>query len=68
MIMQVESPVQILQQHLAGQRPTDGTVIAAAMNLAERLAELKAALPMFAGVSFSPEMEALLTAEMPAVN
>lgn len=68
MIMQMESSVQILQQHLAGQRPTDGTVLLAAADLAERLSRLKAAFPMFEAVSFSPDVEAMLTADMPAVN
>lgn len=68
MIMQMESPVQILQQHLSGQRPTDGTVLLAAADLAERLSRLKASFPMFEAVSFSPDVEAMLTADMPAVN
>lgn len=68
MIMQMESPVQVLQQHLAGQRPADGTVLSAAASLAERLAELKVVSPMFAGISFSPDVEAILPADIPAVN
>lgn len=68
MIMQMESPVRILQQRLAGERPMDETVLAAAANLADRLSALKAAFPMFEAVSFSPEAEAILMAELPAVN
>jgi len=68
MIMQMESPVQVLQQHLAAQRPTDGTVLLAAADLAERLSRLNAAFPMFEAVCFSPDVEAMLTADMPAVN
>ena len=68
MIMQMESPVEILQRHLTGQRPMDGTVLSAAAALAERLDALKDALPMLAAVSFSPDVEAILAADIPAFS
>jgi hypothetical protein len=66
MIMQIESPVQILQQRLAGPCAMDEAALSAAAVLAERLQQLKALSPMFAGVSFSPDVEALLTADLAA--
>jgi hypothetical protein len=68
MIMQMESPVRVLQQRLAGKRPMDETVLSAAVNIADRLSQLKAAFPMFEAISLSPDVEAMLTAEVPAVN
>lgn len=68
MIMQMESPVHVLQQHLAGQRPTDGAVLSAAQVLAERLNQLKALSPMFAGISFSPDVASFLAEEPVAAN
>jgi len=68
MIMQMESPVQVLQQRLAGQRPTDETVLSAAQILAERLNQLKALSPMFEAVSFSPDVMPFLTEEPVGAN
>jgi hypothetical protein len=68
MIMQMESPVQVLQQRLAGQRPTDETVRSAAQELAERLSRLQALSPMFAGVSFSPDVMPFLAEEPVGAN
>ena len=63
MIMQMESPVHVLQQRLAGQRPMDETVLSAAQVLAERLNQLKALSPMFAGVSFSSDAASFFAEE-----
>jgi hypothetical protein len=63
MIMQMESPVQVLQQRLAGQRPTDEMVLSAA-----QLRQLKAFSPMFEGVSFSPDVMPFLAEEPVAAN
>jgi hypothetical protein len=68
MIMQMESPVHVLQQRLAGQRPTDGTVLSAAQILADRLSRLKALSPMFEAVSFSPDAASFLAEEPVGVN
>lgn len=68
MIMQAESPVAILRQQLTGQRPMDGTALSAAAILAERLNQLKESSPMFAAVSFSPDVETILAANAAAVN
>jgi hypothetical protein len=60
-------PVEVLRQGVTGQRPMDGDVVASMALLAEKLHALKAASPMFEGISFSSDVEAMMAAEVAAV-
>jgi len=57
----MQEPVEVLRQKFNGQFPADHAVNSAAATLSDRLARLKAASSLFDGVSFSPEMEAVMS-------
>lgn len=57
--MQTTDMYAVLRDSLAGNRPVDETARQATVLLAERLERLREQHPMFASVSFSPEMERL---------
>ncbi|MHC4551638.1 MAG: hypothetical protein ACYSUT_02565 [Planctomycetota bacterium] len=57
---QTLEPVTVLREAVMTQRPMDGEVASSVAVLAEKLAFLKAQSPMFEGVSFSPDVEAMM--------
>ncbi len=67
MYNQLHEPSEILREGISGQRLMDDDVTASAVILAGKLERLKMTHPMFEGVSFSPDVEALLAAHMTAV-
>ena len=64
---QLQEPMEVLRQGLGGQRLVDEDVVSSAVLLAEKLEHLKRMSPMFEAVSFSPDVEAMMTEHM-AVN
>ena len=64
---QMQEPVDVLRQGLSGQRLVDEDVVSSAVLLADRLSRLKMTSPMFEAVSFSPDVEAMMAANMAAV-
>jgi hypothetical protein len=58
----MENPVAVLREGISGQRPMDDGVMTSAAVLADRLAQLKQQNPIFEAVSFSPDVEAMMTA------
>lgn len=64
---QMLEPVEVLKQSLAGQRPMDGDVVSSVAVLAEKLQTLKMSDPMFDAVCFSPDVEAMMAADVSAV-
>lgn len=64
---QIAEPVEVLRQGVTGQRHMDGDVVSSVAVLAEKLQYLKAKSPMFDAVSFSPDVEAMMAAEVSAV-
>jgi hypothetical protein len=61
---QMQEPVEVLRQRLSGERFVDEDVISSVVVLADRLERLKAISPMFEAVSFSPDVEALMKANL----
>lgn len=61
---QMQEPMDVVRQQLSGERLVDEDVTRSVGVLADRLARLKRLSPMFAAVSFSPEVEAMTTAKM----
>ena len=62
MVMQMENPVVVLKEGIAGRRPMDEGVVSSMTVLADRLARLKQQNPAFEAVSFSPDVEAMMSA------
>jgi hypothetical protein len=54
----------IVSQSVNGQRQVDGKTFASVATLADRLEKLQSENPLFAGISFSPDVEALSTTQM----
>ena len=59
--------IEVLRQGLVGQRPVDEEVLTSAAVLSDRLEMLKRSNPLFAAVSFSPEVEAMMAEQLTAV-
>ena len=59
-------PIEVLRQGLCGQRRVDEDILSSAAILADRLGRLKMFGPMFEQVAFSPDMEALMAANLTA--
>ena len=68
MVMQYENPVIVLREGVTGVRSMDEDVMSSAAVLADRLAQLKRQNPIFEAVSFSPDVEAMLSATVSASN
>ena len=64
---QTIEPVAVLREAVMAQRPMDGDVVSSVAVLAEKLEFLKAQHPMFEGVSFSPDVEAMLAENISSV-
>ncbi|MDH4202201.1 MAG: hypothetical protein OEV87_04850 [Phycisphaerae bacterium] len=58
------NPVEVLRQGLVGSCEMNDDVVSAAVLLAGRLEALKRTSPMFKAISFSPEAEAIVEAEL----
>ena len=66
MDMYENNAVEVLRQGLAGECTLNDEVVSSAVILADRLDQLKRSNPLFEAVSFSPEVEVLLSANMAA--
>lgn len=64
---QTQEPIAVLRQAIIDQQPADGEVVSSVAVLAEKLASLKRQSPMFEAVSFSPDVEAMLAADVSAL-
>lgn len=62
-----DEPVVVLRQALAGRIPVTPQAVSSAVLLADRLEQLKQQSPIFEAVSFSPDVEAILAANLTAV-
>ena len=62
MVMQMENPVVVLREGITGQRRMDEGVESSVVILADRLQQLKRQNPIFEAVSFSPDVEAMMSA------
>ncbi|MHC4882539.1 MAG: hypothetical protein ACYTCV_08060 [Planctomycetota bacterium] len=58
------NPVAVLRQGLVGSCEMNDEVVLAAALLADRLEALKRTSPMFEAISFSPEAEAMVEAQL----
>lgn len=67
MQVQMMEPVEVLRQAVTSQRPMDGDVVSSVAVLAEKLQTLKTGHPMFEAISFSPDVEAMMAADVAAV-
>lgn len=61
---QRNNPVEVLRQGLVGSYAMNDEVASAAALLAGRLDALKRTSPMFEAISFSPEAEAMVEAQL----
>ena len=64
---QMQEPVEVLRQRLNGERVMDEDVISSVTMLADKLGQLKTLSPMFKGIDFSPDIEAMMTTNMAMV-
>ncbi len=64
---QTQQPVAVLRQAVTRQCPMDGDVVSSVAVLAEKLQYLKSQSPMFEAVCFSPDVEAMMAADVAAV-
>ena len=55
---------QVVNQSVNGQRQVDEKTLASVATLADRLEKLQNENPMFAGISFSPDVEAIVETQM----
>ena len=55
---------EVVNDSLRGARPVDETVLSSVAVLAERLERLKRTSSLFADVTFSPEVDELVSCEM----
>lgn len=61
-----QEPVEVLRQGLSGQRLVDEDVLSSVVILSDKLGRLKTLSPMFEGVGFSPDIEAMMAANLTA--
>lgn len=61
---QMQEPVEVLRQRLNGERLVDENVVSSVTTLADRLSRLKTLDPMFDSVCFSPDIEAMMAANL----
>ena len=61
MVRHSENPVAVLREGITGARPMDEDVVSSVAVLADRLQQLKRQNPIVEAVSFSPDVEAMMS-------
>ncbi len=59
----MQEPIDVVRQQLRGEHPVDEDVLDSMAVLTDRLETLKSLSPMFQGIGFSPDIEAMMTAQ-----